>query len=303
VKEKMESPKKFYGITRWRPLACAMFSRCTRVLAMGLLSSLMPLAAMADTVTVGGTGSAMGTMQRLAEAFQAVEPQFSMAMAANLGSNGGLKALAAGAIDLAVISRLLKPDERSWGLVAIEYGKTPFVFVTSKPGVTEITLQEAAEIYSGHKTTWLDGSPIRLVLRPAADSDTALLKSMAPHMHQAVTVALQREGMVMAITDQDSVNTIEKLPGAFGTSTLALLLSERRALVPLAVNGVAPSVATLADHTYPYLKSMYVVTKPDDAPTVQRFLAFLHSAAGREILHQTGHWVAEERPAEPHASR
>lgn len=68
-------------------------------------------------------------------------------------------------------------------------------------------------------------------------------------MKQALQAALARKGMIVALTDQDSANDMQRLPGALGTSSLALLLSENRPLVPLALHGVTPSVETIAHGT------------------------------------------------------
>ena len=68
-------------------------------LAILLGGLLMPLVAIADNVRLGGTGSALGTMQRLVEAFTQSDPQFALSVLPNLGTTGGLKALTAGLID------------------------------------------------------------------------------------------------------------------------------------------------------------------------------------------------------------
>ena len=211
----------------------------------------LPVNASAGTIRLGGTGSALGTMLILAEKFKQSDLQFTTTVVPNLGSSGGLKALATGVIDIALISRPLKDEEKALGLVAIEYGKTPFILATNKKGITGLIIKEAVEIYAGKQANWPDGSPIRLVLRPASDTDTSLLAGFSPEMKQAVESALSREGMVVALTDQDAVNQIEKLSGALGTTSLAIILSEKKTITPLAIDGVTPSVKTLADKIYP----------------------------------------------------
>src|SRR5207247_1792448 len=79
----------------------ALWLGCLTLLVL-LYGLLMPSAAGAEKLTLGGTGSGLGTMQLLAEGFRQADPQFSLVVVPNLGSGGGLKALAAGALDLAV---------------------------------------------------------------------------------------------------------------------------------------------------------------------------------------------------------
>jgi len=65
--------------------------------------------------------------------------------------------------------------------------------------------------------------------------------------------------MLFAVTDQESAESIEKIPGAFGSTTLAQLLTEKRAIKALRFNGVEPSPGTLAEGSYPYFKPLFVV--------------------------------------------
>ena len=68
------------------------------------------------------------------------------------------------------------------------------------------------------------------MLRPSTEFDTMLLKSLSPDIDRAVTDALGRQGMIVAITDQDSAAAIEKIPDALGTTTLGQIISEKRRL-------------------------------------------------------------------------
>ena len=52
-------------------------------------------------VRIGGTGTALGTMQRLVDVFRKIRPQADFVIVPSLGSGGGIKALRAGAIDVA----------------------------------------------------------------------------------------------------------------------------------------------------------------------------------------------------------
>ncbi len=285
------------------PCALSLWRRATPlwigIRALLCCSFFLPVLAMAGSLKLGGTGSALGTMKILAEAFQQSEPDFAPVILPSLGTNGGLKAVAAGAIDLAVSNRPLKEEESAQGLVARFYGRTPFVITTSKTGVSAITTSQLVAIYAGKQLAWPDGSPIRLVLRPATDGDTNLLASFSAEMKRALDVAMAKDGMVVAFTDQDSANDIQRLPGALGTSSLALLRAEQRPLVPLALNGVTPSVETLANGTYPYAKSAYLVSKGTLTGQMARFIEFIFSPAGQAILYDTGHWVSDLQRSTP----
>ena len=265
-----------------------------RTLLLALL--LFPVAGSADELVpasrmrIGGTGGALGTLQLLAEAFKKDHTPLTVVIVPSLGSTGGIKAVLAGAIDLAAISRPLKESERAQGAVITDYARTPFVFATATATkVPAMTLRELLGIYSGDTKTWPDGRALRLVLRPAEDSDTEFTKTLSPGMKKAIPAALDRAGMIIEITDQDNAHSLETIPGAIGTTSLAQIVSEKRALRPLALDGVTPSLQTLNDGSYRYFKTFSFVSTSKASPLVQQFIAFVQSPAGQLILEKNGH--------------
>lgn len=269
--------------------------RRTHWLLAGAILWLAVSGAATETITVGGTGAAMGTMRMLAGEFARSQSAHSVVVIPNLGSSGGVKALAAGALDLAAIARPLKPDEAGYGLISMPYGKTPLVIATNTSAAgTFANLAELADIYSGRRATWSEGTPIRLVMRSATTSDTLSLQALSPELKHAVAAALARPGMIIAATDQEAADFIERSPGAIGTITLALVRAEKRNVHILPINGVVPSTRTLADGSYPYAKQMLLARrKSHESAAVARFLEFVASPQGRRILAETGHWVAD----------
>jgi phosphate transport system substrate-binding protein len=182
--------------------------------------------------------------------------------------------------------------ERKLGLQEIEYARTPFVFVVAASSSTKaITRAELADIYSGRQQTWPDGRTVRIVLRPASDIDTAMVKSISPAVRAAVALAEGRPGVRFAVNDQDAADDLVKIPGAIGPSSLALIISEGRALRALPLDGIVPSPKAAASGQYPYFKHLFFVTAPKPAPAVARFIAFVRSPAGQEVLEHNGHWI------------
>lgn len=270
------------------PLTATKWVRASGVALAMMVSAI----AGAQEIKVGGTGAALGTMQVLAQAYAATQPNAKITVLPSMGSGGGIKALLAGAIQIAVSSRALTEAEARSGAVSFEYGRTPFVFVTaSTSNATGITTQNLVDFYAGKIDAWSDGTKLRLVLRPIGDSDSELIKAMSLAMHEAKTAAEQRKGMVFTVTDQETASAIEKTPGALGPSTLALLNSEKRPLKALTLDGVTPSAQNLANGSYPLFKQLHIVTGPKSPLEAKLFIGFIRSNAGRQILQETGHWV------------
>lgn len=230
----------------------------------------------------------METMRILGEAFRKEHPGTRIVLSPGMGSSGGIKAVAAGRLDIGLSGRSLDGEERNLGVQATKYAMTPFVFAVHRTvGISGLTLDGVAGIYAG-KRDWENGKRIRLVLRPREDTDIPILMGMSPKMGAAVDIAMRRQGMIVATTDHDAADAIENIPGAFGGTTLALVLSEKRALRVLALDGVVPSVRTLTDRSYPYSKTFYMVTRNDPPAAVRRFMDFVRSPAGAAILSKNG---------------
>jgi len=250
-----------------------------------------------ETIKIGGTGGAYGVMKEVAAAFQKKHPQVRFYFTPSLGSTGGVKAVLAGALDLGMSARPLMAEEVSQGAVAVEFGRTPIMLVTSHQGAEiNFTLKEIASLYAGEIKSYPGGAPIRLILRPMVDSDTEFLLSLSPEIAAAVRQAHAREGMIVATTDLDNANAMEKIKGALSWMTLTQLISEKRPFTLLQINGVKPSLETLASGAYPYSKPFSVVTGATPTPLAKAFIEFLTSAAGREILSQNGILGEGKRP-------
>lgn len=250
--------------------------------------SFGPLAAVADTLKVGGTGSALGTMKILAEAYRASRPDTQIMVVPALGSSGSIKAVAAGVLDIGLSGRPLKPAEREQNLAEREVARTPLVLASMRAHAG-FTLSDIVRVYDGTLQTWPDGRPLRPILRPESDSETALLRAISPEIDRALTTAHARPGVHIAITDQDSADAIEQLPGGLGTSTLALIVSEQRKIKALPLNGVAPSVAALRRGSYPYFKPLYLITPQIPSGPARAFAAFIQSRQGARILSDNGY--------------
>jgi phosphate transport system substrate-binding protein len=264
-----------------------------RILLLGLVItsfSLHSTTLAEEVLKIGGTGTALGSMQLLIKAFEKSYPGIKVMMILpSIGSEGAIRAVSKGAIDIGLSARPIKDEERKLGLSAIEYARTPFILATKKDvNISGLSTDEIIKIYRGEKETWPGGERIRLVLRLATDTDSLLVKKISPEMSNALDATLSRQGMTIALTDQDCVDIIEKTPGGLGFTTLTQIVSEKRPLKILSFNGATPSTKTLANGSYPLFKSLYMVTKTEPSVLVQKFIDFVRSPGGRKILEESG---------------
>lgn len=247
----------------------------------------LPRQARAELLTVGGTGSSTPLIEILFEEFKKQNPGQSLRIIhPPLGSNGALKAIATGRIDLAIVARPASAEDE-----ANAYGEhfaladTPIV-MASRDGQHRngFTLEELAMVYEGNLQTWDSGAPIRLVLRGNFESDTLALKSMSARMAKAVNQAAKRPGMAGAVNDIETASLIAKTPGSLGPTTLGLLTTLGLAVTAFPLNGAAPSVANMENGSYPWFKRLTVVLPHHPGAAATSFANFLRSPKARDIM-------------------
>lgn len=263
------------------------------IIAAATVAGISAGASAAQTITIGGTGSPLGAVQKLADAYMAENPDTKIVVLPSLGSGGGIKALAAGRIELALSARELKDTEAAQGLTAALFATTPIVFATRASNPTEgASLAWIADAYAGVEDSWPDGTRVRLILRPLHDSDSVILSSESQILKEAIETAHTRPGLVVAENAQVAAGDLESLDGSLGTSTLTQILSEGRAIRPLSLEGIAPTAETVADGTYPFRKDFFLVTPEKMSDAAEDFLAFARSDAGRAVLTVSGNLPA-----------
>jgi phosphate transport system substrate-binding protein len=271
------------------------------VAIMAVLAFLAPAVFAEETIRVSGTGAAVGGMKLLGEAFGKKHTGVKVNVSPSLGSTGGIMALDAGKLDIAVSARPVKDEEKIPGLVGKPYAKAPFIFATSSSNPTNgLGLSEIQDIYAGKKTTWPDGKRIFLVLRPAADVFTGFLEKISPGMKDAVESSKKRPGMFTGITDQDAADQIERTPGSFGVTSYSIVASEKRNIKPLAVDGISPVGKHGANEKYPYFMTLYLVyVKGRNTAAIESFIEFIDSEEGEKILGRNGHIPIRKAQARP----
>lgn len=243
-------------------------------------------------VLIGGTGAGMAPLQ------QAVGQHKGLRWVPNLSTSGGLKALQAGAIDIALAGRSLTEPERAQGLVDQPLFRTPYVFaVHGDVPVRAVTLDQLAALYAGRTNQWPDGQPVRLVLRPASDGDTSFVKSLGPGLAEAVGLAHARPGNPVAMVDAEAIEALDRIGGSLGVTTLGLVRAERRRLHVLDLDGVRPEADALIAKRYPHSKTVYLVSRGKRRPEEIAVIALFSEAAVAQALHKLACVPAPARPA------
>lgn len=252
----------------------------------------------AETLKVGGTGAALGTMSLLAESFEEQQSDIQVEVLPSIGSGGAIKAVAAGSLSLGLSSRPLKSKEEHLELRLQAYASTPLVFVSdAQHGIDSLSVMDVIELFQRKRVTWPDGSRVRPILRPPSDGDNKIVIKFIPGLTDLFSKASKQRGIPVAYNDQEAVDMINRLRGGFGISSLSLLRSERRNLHIFPVDNVEPSPASLMDKRYPFEKTLYLVLPAQLSDAVEKFIAFIFSNEGHRILSDNGNLVITKTTA------
>jgi phosphate transport system substrate-binding protein len=239
-----------------------------------------------DALRVGGTGSAIGMLRQVGAEFTAATG-VEVEVVTSLGSNGAIRALADGMLDIAVPARPLKTDETAAGLRQVAVLRTAYVIATSHFSATGLKSPDLAKNFAAERPTWDDGTPIRIILRPRSDTDTALLGELFAGMTEAIESARRRAEVPTAATDQDNVALADRTSGSLVGTTMTQIKTEHRNLHVVPLDGVEPKLANFESGAYRFVKKLYIIVPRNGAPEAQRFVDFLRSPQGVKALRET----------------
>ncbi len=245
----------------------------------------------ADTVRIGGSGAGLGLLRVLGDEFARRQPADAADLVPSLGSSGGISAVNAGDIDLGVSGRELNDKERKLAVRQRALVDAPFVFAASLRTPPDMTLAEILRIYRGEMTTWPDGSPIRLVLRPKSDAASLFMVQQIAGMSDAIEAARAKKEIPVAATDQDNMEIANRMSGAMATMTLTQLRTEPNKLQAITLNGIPPVASNVANPSYPLRYRIHLILPQTPSPATLRFLTFIESDAAAAIIRSSGGFV------------
>lgn len=262
-----------------------------------MVSSLIALLAFATTglaaekVRVCGTGDSQELLRKLGAAFEQANPGVTVEVPDSIGSDGGVKAAAAGECEIGRIARPLKEKERELNLTYRVFAFSPVVIVVNTDvTVSELSGKQIVDIYSGKVKSWGDvggvAAPITVVSREAKDSSRGQLNDRIEGFK-----AVESPVGVIAKTTPEALDTLVKTTKAIGYLPAAMVTD--KPLKVLKVDGVAPTPGNVAQGKYPIVAPFGLVWKGHLKGGAAKFFEFLKSAGGKKIIIDYGVVPAE----------
>ncbi len=173
--------------------------------------------------------------------------------------------------------------------------KDAFVFfVPVTNPIESLTSEQVRSIYSERIKTWrelgvdLDAKLVPYQRNKGSGSQSALERLMGdePIMEPLKEDHLRGMGGIIS-----EAADYRNRPGALGFSFryyMEELVKEKNVKI-LKIDGVAPTVENIRSGAYPFVETAYAVTTGERKGNVRRFIDFLVSPAGRDLVERTGY--------------
>lgn len=243
-----------------------------------------PSGTVSGKVSTDGSTSMEKVIGVLGEAFEADNSDISFSYNPT-GSSGGIQAVQEGRCDIGLSSRKLKDEEKASGLTetVLAYDGIAII-VNPENTVSELTLENIADIYTGKITNWKDlgGKDAEIVLigREAGSGTRDGFESITGTEGKC-------EYRQELSSTGDVITTVAGNPDAIGYASLA---SVKDTVKAVSVDGVVPSEDTIKDGSYVVQRPFILVTKTDTplSAAAQKFFDFVTSDEAVELISEAG---------------
>jgi len=233
------------------------------------------------TVRIDGSSSMASANQALKQRFEAQFPGTSVTVGHG-GTPSALQAVLDGKADIAAIGRVLTPQEKAQGLVAVPLSREKIAIVvgSNNPFNGSITDQQFAKIFRGEITDWsqIGGSSgkIRVLDRPEI-SDTRQALSNYPVFKTAPFTS----GATTTRLSEDSTASLISQLGADGIGyTIANQARKASGLKVLLMHNRLPT-----DPRYPFSQPLvYVYKGTNPSPAIAAFLGYASAPTVQQAI-------------------
>jgi len=203
------------------------------------------------------------------------------------GSGTGLTQVSQGAVqigdsDVTAESKLASPD--AGALVDHIVAKQGWIMVTNPDvtGVTNLTTQQATDIWTGKTTNWNQvggpDEPIVLVLRPASSGTRATFKKIV------LGGAEEAQGNTLTEDSNGAVTqAVTTTPGSTSVIGFAYYQANKAGLTGLQLDGVDATVANMDNGTYKLKDIGHAYTKGEATGLTQSFIDYLLSPYVQQV--------------------
>ena len=235
-------------------------------------------------VTISGSTSVGSPMEKLAEAFEDKNSGVKVEVQ-QLGSSAGIKNAIEGVSEIGMSSRDLKDEEKSSGLKETIIATDGIAVITNKANkVTDLTLDQVKDIYTGKITNWKEvggeDAPIVVVSREdGSGTRDGFQEKVGFESEELIKDAQISDG------SGNIKSTVEGNANAIGYISFGYV---DEAVNAVKVDGVEINHETVANNEYVIARPFILVNKDGISDNAQALIDFILSDEGQSILEEKG---------------
>lgn len=243
-----------------------------------------------EVVRLLGSGAMTPLSRQLVAAWPKPSGSLRFVVEPSVGSGGGARAAADGAVDLGMIARPLKPSESELGLVAIPIAIDAVILAANRDvPIDGIEKTKLVELVAGRTSTFPDGSTATVLLRDREESANQTLEHEIAGLEAAREEAYRAHRLRILYHDDAMGEVLAATPGSIGVFSLGAIVMAELPLKVLAIDGVRPSLTTIANGEWKAVRTLSFVVRKDRLDRVRGFLDFVISPAGQRLIRRSGY--------------
>lgn len=236
-----------------------------------------------------------------AERYQASHPEVRISVTGG-GSGTGITSLINGTVDIANASRQISPEELA---EAAANGVEPLEHVIARDAiavivhpqnpVSQLTLQQISDIYSGKINNWSEiGGEDRPIVRLSRETNSGT------HIYFLETVirlgnsedkTLFSPNTLLLPSSEGIIAEVRQNPNAIGYDGLGYVPEDLKMIAIAEEEGgpyFLPSIQTVNDQSYPIARELYMYTDGQPTGIVEDYLRWILDTEAQEIVAELG---------------
>ena len=252
-------------------------------------------AAVSGSITGSGSSALLPLVKDAAEKFKANNKDVTITLNAG-GSGTGLKQVSDGSVDMGNSD---VPAETKLDKAKAEKLQdhkvcvmTVATIVNKDAGVTNLTRQQLADIFTAKVTNWKDvggaDKPIVLVTRPKTSGTRALFKKYAINdAEEADNKSLETDNSGIL------VQSVAQNPGAIGYVALPYLINDKT-VQAVSIDGVEPTLENTYSGKYGVWGYEHIYTSKEPKAAVKAFLEYITGDEYGKRIEELGYGVSSK---------
>jgi len=237
-----------------------------------------------------------------AETYRDVDPTVSIAVTGG-GSGTGIAALINGTVDIANASRPMKDKEieeaQANGIEPIEHVvaiDALAVIVNLDNPVSELTLPQLADMYTGRITNWKEvggnDAAIILLSRETNSGTHVYFLDEVVRLGEKENEDIFAPQTLLMPSSVGITSELRRNPNAIGYDGLGYVDPEHEKILSIAVDAespfVPPSPQTASAGEYPLSRNLFMYTSGEPTGVLAEYLNWIFSADGQQIVANLG---------------